>query len=137
MADRRPTKFARCLSSPVLVHYTLFSSRGLLPLGGILPGANYTLRPGLAFSYIGSIVARHSTSGSQPNFAAWYKEWNYGTFGEGATYIRFGGHHVGHRPTFWFLLNVNECRLYTWNVGLNECYIHQVQENLEVEFIGN
>jgi len=35
-----------------------------------------------------------------PIFAAWYKEWNYGTFAEGATYIRLGGHHVGHRPTF-------------------------------------
>jgi len=29
-----------------------------------------------------------------------YKEWNYGTFAEGATYIQLGGHHVGHRPTF-------------------------------------
>jgi len=32
--------------------------------------------------------------------AAWYKEWNYRTFAEGATYIRQGGHHVRHRPTF-------------------------------------
>jgi len=32
---------------------------------------------------------------------SWYKEWNYGTFANGATYIRLGGHHVGHRPTFW------------------------------------
>jgi len=32
--------------------------------------------------------------------AAWYKEWNYGTFAEGTTCIRLGGHHVGHRPTF-------------------------------------
>jgi len=32
--------------------------------------------------------------------AAWYKEWNKGTAIEGATYIRKGGHHVGHRPTF-------------------------------------
>jgi len=37
---------------------------------------------------------------SQINFAAWYKEWNYGTFAEGATYIRLGGQHVGHRPKF-------------------------------------
>ena len=36
----------------------------------------------------------------QPKFAAWYKEWNYGTFAEGATYMRQGGHHVWHRPTF-------------------------------------
>jgi len=30
---------------------------------------------------------------------AWYKEWNYGTFAEGATDIQLGGHHVGHWPT--------------------------------------
>ena len=36
----------------------------------------------------------------QPNFPAWYKEWNYGTFAEGDTYIRQGDHHVGHWPTF-------------------------------------
>jgi len=35
------------------------------------------------------------------NFVAWYKEWNYGTFAEGATYIRLGGHHVGNRPAFY------------------------------------
>jgi len=29
-----------------------------------------------------------------------YKEWNYRTFAEGATYIWQGGHHVGHRSTF-------------------------------------
>jgi len=42
----------------------------------------------------------HLSSGRQPNFVAWYKEWNYGTFADGATYIRLGGHHVGHRPAF-------------------------------------
>ena len=36
--------------------------RGLLPSDGILPGAKFTLRPGLAFSYVGSITARHSSS---------------------------------------------------------------------------
>jgi len=40
---------------------------------------------------IGSFTARYSSSGRQPNFAAWT---------EGATCIRQGGHHVGHRPTF-------------------------------------
>jgi len=35
-----------------------------------------------------------------PKFGAWDKEWNYGTFAEGATYIRQGGHYVWHRPTF-------------------------------------
>jgi len=61
---------------------------------------NSPLHPCLAFFYIGSVTARHCRSGRKPNFAAWHKEWNYGTFAEGATYIRQGGHHVGHRPTF-------------------------------------
>jgi len=40
---------------------------------------------------LGSVTARHSSIGRQPNFAALNK---------GATYIRQGGHHVGHWPTF-------------------------------------
>jgi len=36
----------------------------------------------------------------QPNFAAWYTEWNYGTWVDGATYIWLGVHYDGHRPTF-------------------------------------
>jgi len=86
--------------SPTLVHYIHIILGGLLPPSGILPAAKFTLRPSFAFSYIGSVTARHSSSGRQPKLAAWYNEWNYGTFAEGATYIRQGGHHVGHRPTF-------------------------------------
>ena len=55
-------------------------------LDGTLPRAKFTLRPSLAFSYICSVTARYCSSGRQPNFAAWYKELNYGTFAEGATY---------------------------------------------------
>jgi len=36
----------------------------------------------------------------QPKFAAWCKEWKHGTFADGAAYIRQGGHHVRHWPTF-------------------------------------
>jgi len=86
--------------SPGLVHY--IHLRGLLPRDGILLRAEFTLRPSLAFSYIGSVTARHSSSRHQPNFVAWYKEWDYGNLEEGATYIRLGGHHVGHRPRFYF-----------------------------------
>jgi len=77
--------------------YTIYTFLGVLP-DRILPGAKFTLRPSLAFSYIGSVTAQHSSSRHQPNFAALYKEWNYQTFAEGATYIWQGGHHVGHRP---------------------------------------
>jgi len=58
--------------SPGLVCYIHF--RGLLRPEEILPGAKFTLRPSLAFCYIGSVTARHSISGRHPNFAAWYKE---------------------------------------------------------------
>jgi len=78
--------FARCLAvswaGTLYIHF-----RGLLPPDRILPGTEFTLRASLAFSYIGSVSARHSSSGRQPNFAAWCKEWNYRTFTEGATYI--------------------------------------------------
>ena len=47
--------FARCLAiscaGTLYVHF-----RVLLPPNGILPGAEFTLRPSLAFSYIGSIT---------------------------------------------------------------------------------
>jgi len=59
---------------------TLYIHFEALAANGILPGTKFTLRPSLAFSYIGSVTARHSSSGRQPNFAAWYKEWSYGTF---------------------------------------------------------
>ena len=61
-----------------LVHY-IYIFGGLAP-NGILPSAIFKLRPILAFSYIGSVTARHWSSGRQPNFAAWYKEWNLGSF---------------------------------------------------------
>jgi len=52
---------------------------GTLAADGILPRAKFTLRPTLAFSYIGSVTARHSSSGRQPTFATWYKKWNGST----------------------------------------------------------
>jgi len=76
--------------SPALAHHIYIS--GALAPDGILPGAKFTLRPSLALSYIGSVTARQWSSGRQPNFAVWYKEWNYGTFPDGSMYTRQGGH---------------------------------------------
>ena len=78
-------------SNPTMTGTLYIDFRGLLPPDGILPGAKFTLRPSLAFSYIGSVTAWHFSSRRQPHFAAWYMEWNYGTFAKGATYIRLGG----------------------------------------------
>ena len=50
---------------PGLIHCIHF--RGLLPPNGILPDAKFTLHSSLAFFYIGSITARHASSGRQPN----------------------------------------------------------------------
>jgi len=88
-------------SSPGLLHDIFFFGGGLLPPDGILARAKFTLRPSLAFSYIGSVIL-HDTpaAGLSQTLRCGTKEWNYGTFAEGATYIRLGGHHVGHRPTF-------------------------------------
>jgi len=75
--------FARCLA---------FSWAGTLYVhfwGHLMPGAKFTLSPSLAF-YIGSVTARHSGSRRQASFAAWYKEWNCGSFAEGATPPIFG-----------------------------------------------
>jgi len=89
--------FAQCLAisctATLYIHFW-----GLLPHNGILPGAEFTMcRPSLAFSYIANVTAQQSSSGRQANFAAWYKEWNYGTFADGATYTWQGGHHNGNR----------------------------------------
>jgi len=95
--------FAACTMFGCLLGcYTICTFLGAVaPPDGISPHAKlFTLHPSLAFSYISSVTARHSSSERQPNSAAWYKEWNYQTFAEGATYIRLGGHHVGHQPTF-------------------------------------
>jgi len=50
--------FVRCFAAPGLVHYVYI------------------------FAYIASVTAWHSSSGCQPNFVSWHKEWNYRTFAE-------------------------------------------------------
>jgi len=63
--------FARCLAvswtGTLCIHFWR-----LLPSDGILPGAEFTLRPSFAFSYIGSVTARHSSKGRQPNQTLWH-----------------------------------------------------------------
>jgi len=66
VVHRRPTNLCTMFGR-LLGWYTIYTfSGGLWPPGGILPGANFTLYSSLAFSYIGSITTRHSTSGRQP-----------------------------------------------------------------------
>jgi len=75
---------------------TMYTLSGLLPPHGILPGPKLTLHPSLAFSYIGSVTARHWSSGRQRNFAAWDKEGNYGTFAPRLRHL-----YSARRPSRW------------------------------------
>ena len=49
--------------------YMMYTFSGALAPDRILPGEKFTLPTSLAF-YIGSVTARYSSSGRQPNFAA-------------------------------------------------------------------
>jgi len=69
------------MSGGLLVWYMMYAfSWVLAPWRNFSRCKIHFIRPSLAFCYIGSVTARHSSSGRQPNFAAWYNEWNYGTF---------------------------------------------------------
>ena len=46
-----------------------------------------------------TVTARHWSSGRQPNFAAWYNEWNHRTFTVGTTY-------TAGRPSLWTLTHI-------------------------------
>jgi len=70
-------------------------------------------------SRLGSITARHSSSGRQQILRRWT---------EGATYIRQGGHHVGHWPTFlvgflFVQLQISQQRKKIW-VWTKHCLSH-------------
>jgi len=85
--------FGRCLAvSWAGTLYTIYIHfRGLLPRYGILFGAKFTLRSSLALSYFGSVTARRSISGRQPNFAA----------------LSRGRHlYSAGRPSRWALANI-------------------------------
>jgi len=94
---RGQPNFARCLASPGLLHYICI-------FGGSCPMTEFS-RCKIHFTSKSCVLVscqRYCTAlqqRRQPNFAAWYKEWNYRTFAEGATYIRHGAHHVWPRPT--------------------------------------
>jgi len=67
VAQRRSTKLCTCLALSCLVYYTHLS--GSYPLTEFCQVQN-SLRPCVLLAYIGSVTARHSSSGRQPTFAA-------------------------------------------------------------------
>ena len=67
VVHRRPTKLCTMFCR-LLGCYTVYTFSEAFAPDGILSGANFILRPSLAFSYIGGVTARHSSSGRQPKF---------------------------------------------------------------------
>jgi len=94
VAQQRSAKLCTMFGR-LLGWYSIYTFWGLLPPNRILPATKFTLRPSLAFSNIGSVTVRHSSSGRQLNFAAWYKECNDGTLTDGANYNMAG------QPSRW------------------------------------
>jgi len=82
--------FAQCLAiswaGTLCIHF-----RGFLPRNEILPGATFTLCPNLAVHILAALLHGTLVLGVRQTLQRWT---------EGATYIRQGGHHVGHWPTF-------------------------------------
>jgi len=66
LLNRGQPNLARC--SAISSAGTLYTFSGALVR--ILSGAKFTLRPKLAFSYFGSVTARHLSIWRQPNFMA-------------------------------------------------------------------
>jgi len=95
VAQWRSTKLCTMFGS-LLGWYAIYTFSGALAPNGILPRAKFTLRPSLAFSYIGSVTAWHSSSVCQSNFAAWDKEGNYRTFTPHSLHLYSAG-----RPSLW------------------------------------
>jgi len=81
------------------LRHSVYTFSGALAPDGILPGATIAVYVQVLRSPVLEALLHGSPAAGAPKFAAWYKEWNYGTFAEGAIYVRPGGHHVGHRPT--------------------------------------
>jgi len=69
-AQRRSTNLCTMFGR-LLGWYTIYTLSEALTPNESLPGATFTLRLSLAFSYIGSVTAQHSSNERQPNFAAW------------------------------------------------------------------
>jgi len=93
--------FQFCLFLPGLISAVGDTFSGALPPDGILPGAKFTLRPSLAFSYIVSVTVQHSSSGVSQTL--WHGTRNGITelSQRAPTIFGWGGPHVGHRPAFY------------------------------------
>jgi len=117
--------------SPGLVHYIYIF--GAVAPDGILLGAKFTLRPSLLYYQRYPILAA-SSSGSQPNFAASYEEWNNTEllqrtppiFGRAAIMLGI----IPHSGFNWFLVNTNRGKRNATTESLPSIYCTNVAEML-------
>jgi len=98
VAHRRPTKLCTTFDR-LLGCYTIYTFSAALALWQNFARCKIHLRRPTSKSWVRQYWQRYCTALHQPNFAASYKEWNYGTFAQGATFIQQGGYHFGHRST--------------------------------------
>ena len=94
--------------------YSIYISGALAPDRN-LSGAKCTLRPSLAFSYIGSVTARHSSSRRQPNFATLNRGRHLYSAGRPSRWA------LAHISSFFFLLfsspNLSRRRLHVYHTS--------------------
>ena len=91
VAERRSTKL--CTMFGRLSHwYAIYTL-----LEAFAPNVISSVQNSLCFQVLRSPILAALLHGTRALVWYWYKEWNYGTFADGATYIRQGG----HRPTFY------------------------------------
>jgi len=91
----------RCSPEANQTLHDLWLSHGLLHYLYILGGLPLTefcyVQNSLCVKVLRSILAALLQAGLSQTLR---RGTNYGSFTQGATYIRLGDHHVGHRPTF-------------------------------------
>ena len=98
VAHWRPTKLCTMFGC-LLGWYIICTFSGALAPDGILSCAKFTLRPSIAFSYIGSVTARHSTSEREPSCSC-----NCGTFAGAPPIFGWAAKTLGIGPHSSFLL---------------------------------
>jgi len=80
-------------------YITYTFSRALDPLMEFCQ-VQYSLYVQVSHSPLLAALLHSTPAAGVSQTTAWYMEWKWGTFAEGATYIRLGTHHVEHQPTF-------------------------------------
>ena len=103
VAHRRPTKLCTMFGR-LMGWYTVYTFSGALAAWHNFARCqiHFTSKSCVRRHWKRYCTALHQRASAK--LRASYKEWNYGTFADGVTYIQQGGHHVGHRPRY---CNVN------------------------------